>query len=262
MFGNINRQELSTAKGCQHQGPNRQRQPTISQNPPSSLISPLPRHRNLQEGLHIGICFPLSVWNYHHTTSVSVPKRHTVNPHPSNLHPYHLHPSITSDKNIFCAFTDVVKNSSPLWTWASKYKVHSSNTMNILYEYESHNIYITRQENKPIVDTNNQNQITRWAQELLDMNHSNHLYTNWELMTACQIRVLSNASYDQLKSDYVITKSTLKRYLVKICRPIQWRNVQYVHKIFKRGEVSISKVIEIIKMSVQKIKVRIPTYLN
>ena len=46
--GDSNSQELPTTKGLQHQGPNSQRNPTLPQNPPVSLISPLPRHRNIQ----------------------------------------------------------------------------------------------------------------------------------------------------------------------------------------------------------------------
>ena len=49
---------------------------------------------------------------------------------------------------------------------------------------------------EPLVYTSNQTQITRWYQERLDANHRNQSYTNWELMTACHIRVLLNASYD------------------------------------------------------------------
>ena len=81
-------------------------------------------------------------------------------------------------------------------------------------------------------------------------------------MTACQIRVLLNTSYDQLKSEYRIPKSTLKRYLAKFYPPLQCRNAQHVHKMLKKGEVFKSKVLEIINMSVQKIKVGRPTYLN
>ena len=39
-----------------------------------------------------------------------------------------------------------------------------------------------------MVDTTNQNQITRYAQERLDVNHINQPYTDRELLTACQIR--------------------------------------------------------------------------
>ena len=71
-------------------------------------------------------------------------------------------------------------------------------------------------------------------------------------MAACQIRVLSNASYDQLKYEYGIPKSTLKRYQENICPPLYCRNVQHVHQMLNRGEVLRSKVLKIIKMSVNK----------
>ena len=178
---------------------------------PVSLISPFLRHINLHKGLHSGRCLPLSVWTYHHITSVAGPKRHTFNPHPSNLHPYHLHPSIMSDINLFRAFMNVVKNSSALMACSSRYNVCSRIIKNLLDEYAYHQLLRTRQEKKPLVDTNNQNQITRWAQEQLDVNHSNQPYTNWGLLTACQIRVLSNTSYDQLKSEYGISKIRTSR---------------------------------------------------
>ena len=84
---NINSQELPTYKVCKHQSPSSQRQPTLPQNRPVSLISPLLRHRNLQEGLHSGVCLLISSWTYHQRTEVGCPKYHTVHPHPSNLHP-------------------------------------------------------------------------------------------------------------------------------------------------------------------------------
>ena len=140
-FVNINIQEFPTAKGCQRQGPNSQRHPTLSQKPPFSIISPLPRHRNLQKGLHSGICLTLSRCTYHHRTAVVCPKRHTVNPHASNLHT-----SIMSDNNLFCAFMYVFKNYSTLRISASKYKVHSRIIKKLLDEYEYHQIYRTSQE--------------------------------------------------------------------------------------------------------------------
>ena len=65
---------------------------------------------------------------------------------------------------------DVVKNSSPLSTCAPKYNVHSRNIKNLLDEYESHHLSRARQEKEPLVDSNNQNQITMWAQERLYLN--------------------------------------------------------------------------------------------
>ena len=65
-------------------------------------------------------------------------------------------------------------------------------------------------------DTNNNNKITIWAQERLGLNHGNQTYTDWELLTACKIQVLSNTSYAHLKYEYGIPHSTLKPYLKKI----------------------------------------------
>ena len=110
---------------------------------------------------------------------------------------------------------DVVKNSSTLRACASKCSVHSIIIKNLLDEYESNWISRTSQEKEPLVDTNNNNQITRWDQERLYLNHSNQPYTDWEMLTACQILVLSNTFDDNLKYEYRITKSTLKRYLKK-----------------------------------------------
>ena len=125
--GNSNIQEFPTSKVYQQQGSNSQRRPTLSQNPPISLISPLLRPGNLQEVLQCGICLPQSSCNYQHRTAVAVPKRHTVHPHPSNLNNYHLHPSIISETDIFRDLMDFVKNSSLLRTCASRNNVHSRN---------------------------------------------------------------------------------------------------------------------------------------
>ena len=107
------------------------------------------------------------------------------------------------------------------------------------------------------MDTNNHHQITRWAQKQLGLNYRYHTYTGWELSTACKLRVLTNTSYDHLTYEYRIPHSSMKRYLAKICRPLQCRNAQHVHEKLKKGEV-----LETIKMSVHKIKNGRPTYLN
>ena len=54
----------------------------------------------------------------------------------------------------------------------------------------------------------------------------------------------------------------LKRYLEKICPPLQCRNLQHVHQMLKMREVLGSKVLETINMTVHRIKVGRPTYLN
>ena len=216
--------------------PNSQRQPTLSQNPPVHLISPLPLQKPPERSQQWKLLSP--------------------NPQPSNLHPYLLHNFIMSDKNhVFCAFMDVITNSSTLRACSFRYKVHPRIIQNLLDEYHYHQLSRTRQEKEPLAETNNPNQITRWAQERLGLSRGNQTYTDWELLTACKIRVLSNTSYAHLKSEYGIPHSTLKRYLAKICPSLQCRNAQHLHQMLKKGEVLRSKVLETIKMNVHRIKV-------
>ena len=82
------------------------------------------------------------------------------------------------------------------------------------------------------------------------------------MLTVCNIQVLCNTSYAQLKYEYGITNSTLKIYLEKFFPPLQCRNAQHPYQMLKKGEVSISNLLEIIKISVKKIKVGRPAYLN
>ena len=79
---------MPTSKGYQHPTAKGSQHYPKSHLPVSSLHS---RYRNLQKGLHSGICLPLSGWTYHHITEVAGPKCHTVIPHPSNLHNYWLY---------------------------------------------------------------------------------------------------------------------------------------------------------------------------
>ena len=92
--GNRNSQELSTTKGCQKKGPNIQRKPTPSPNPPISLIYPFLCHRNSQEGLHSVSFLSLYGCTYHHRTVVTCPKIDTFNPppfQPPSLSPTYFH---------------------------------------------------------------------------------------------------------------------------------------------------------------------------
>ena len=159
-----------------------------------------------------------------------------------------------SDKNpIFCAFMDVITNSNSLRASSFRYKVHSRIIQNLLDKYYSRQLSRTRQDKEHLVDTNNQHQITRWAQQQLGLNQRNQTYTEWGLSTACNIRVLMNTSYAHLTSEYGIPHSTLKMYLAKICEPLKCINAQHVHEKLKKGEVLRSTVLETIKMSVHKI---------
>ena len=148
---------------------------------------------------------------------------------------------------------DIITNSSTLRACSFRYKVHSRIIQNLLDQYYSHQLSRTRQDKEHLVDTNNQHQITRWAQKQLGLNHRYQTYTEWGLSTVCKLRVLTNTSYAHLTSEYGIPHSTLKRYLAKICRPLQCRNAQHEHENLKKGEVLRSKVLETIKMSVHKI---------
>ena len=160
-----------------------------------------------------------------------------------------------SDKNhIFCAFMDVITNSTTLRASSFRYKVHSRIIQNLLDDYYYCQLSRTRKDKEHMVDTNNQHYITRWAQKKLGLNHRNQTYTEWELLTACKLRVLTNTSYAHFTSEYGVPHSTLKMYLAKIFQPLKCRNAQHVHEKLKKGEVLRSKVLETIKMSVHKIK--------
>ena len=132
---------------------NRKRQPTLSDNPPVRLISPLPLKKPSERSPQWKLLAPnphpsnLHLYLLHPSIKRS-PQLNllTPNPHPSNLHRYLLHPSIMSDKNhIFCAFMDVVTNSSTLRACSFIYKVHSKIIQNLLDEYYSHQLSRTRQ---------------------------------------------------------------------------------------------------------------------
>ena len=139
---------------------------------------------------------------------------------------------------------DVITNSTTLRACSFRYKVHSRIIQNLLDEYYSHQLNRESQYKEHLVDTNNQHQITRWAKKQLGLNHRYQTYTEWELSTACKLRVLTNISYAHLTSEYGIPHSTLKRYMAEICRLLQCRNAQHVHEKLKKGEVLRSKVLE------------------
>ena len=80
---------------------------------------------------------------------------------------------------------NVVNKYSPLRTCASRYHIQSRVIKNLLDEYESNQLSRISQEKDPLVDTNTQNHITRWAQQRLGLNHINRPYTDWEMLTAC-----------------------------------------------------------------------------
>ena len=142
--------------------------------------------------------------------------------------------SMKAQKIWFLSDMDVIKNSTSLRASSFRYKVHSRIIQNLLGKYYSHQLSRTRQDKEHLVDTNNQHQITRWAQKELGLNQRNQKYTEWELSTACKHRVLTNTSYAHLTSEYGIPHSTLKMYLTKICEPLKCRDAQHVHESWRR----------------------------
>ena len=102
---------------------------------------------------------------------------------------------------IYSDFMDVTRNTSTIQAASYNYKVHSRITKNLLAKFESHQDNKTIKEKKPLLETIKQTQITRQAKDRLSVNHGNKLYTDWELMNACEVRVLLNVSYKYMKSE-------------------------------------------------------------
>ena len=93
-----------------------------------------------------------------------------------------------------------------------------------------------------MVEAINQIQITSWDKDRLSVKHGNQSYTYWELMIACGVRVLMDASYEDLKAEYFIPISTMTGHLRKICHPIQYINMRQLQKRMKAGHFSRSKI--------------------
>ena len=62
--------------------------------------------------------------------------------------------------------------------------------------------------------------------------------------------------------EYVVPKSSLKRYLRKIYSLLQGRNLSHLQKRVEVGGISLDKVIEIAKLTVRMNKTGQQTYLN
>ena len=81
-------------------------------------------------------------------------------------------------------------------------------------------------EQKLLVESINQIQINRCSKDRLSAKHGNNLYKDWELMNAYVSRVLTNTSYEDMKSKYVIPRSNITSNMKKICHPLQYRNMR------------------------------------
>ena len=80
-------------------------------------------------------------------------------------------------------------------------------------------------------------------------------------MTACCVRVFLNESYEAKKYEYGVPKSTVIINLINICHPLKFICMRLFKKWMNTGEVSISKLREVIQMSVKKNRVGRPTSL-
>ena len=129
---------------------------------------------------------------------------------------------------LYSAFKDVIRNTFTIRDASSNYKVHSRIIENLLAEFESHQQSRTSKEKKPLVESISQIRITRWAKNILSMKHGNQLYTYWEPITACGVRMLLNESYEDTKAEYGIPRSTMTGNLRKICHPLQCRNTRHL----------------------------------
>ena len=78
------------------------------------------------------------------------------------------------------------------------------------------------------------------------MKHDNQSYTYWDLTTACLARLLINAYYESMKSEYGIPRSAIKSNMRKIFHPLQCRNMSQLHKMMKTVEVPISNLRELL----------------
>ena len=157
---------------------------------------------------------------------------------------------------------DVIQNISTIRADSSNYKVHSRITKTLLVEFESHQNRRISKEKKPLIVSINQIQITRWAKDRLSVNHGSESYTDWEVMTACGVRLLLNSSYKYLKSEYGILSSTTTSHLGNICHPLKCINMMHLQQRANTGEVSISKLREVLQKFVKRNKVGRPTYLS
>ena len=61
------------------------------------------------------------------------------------------------------------------------------------------------------------------------------LQNHRELMTTCGVRVLLNASYEYLKYDYGILRSTITINLRNICHPLKYRTMRHLKQRTNTG---------------------------
>ena len=81
-------------------------------------------------------------------------------------------------------------------------------------------------------------------------------------MTSYGVRVLLNASYEYMKAEYGIPRSTITSHMRKIYHPLQFRNMEHLHKRMITGEMSRLNLRELFQLSVKNHIVGRLTYLS
>ena len=97
---------------------------------------------------------------------------------------------------------------------------------NLITEFGAHHHLRISKEYKPLVESINQIQITKWSKDRLSVKHGNKSYIDWYMMTACVDKVLINASYEDMKSKYGIPRSTITGHLINICHSLKCINMR------------------------------------
>ena len=70
----------------------------------------------------------------------------------------------------------------------------------MLANFEAYRHIRIIKEQKPLLESIKQIHITRWAKDRLYVKHTNHSYTDWDMMTTCMARVLINGSQEDMKA--------------------------------------------------------------
>ena len=150
----------------------------------------LPRHKNLRQGLQSDRYLPPSVRTHHQIIFISI--------HCSESTKFNTQLTdniiIIPPPTFYSDFMYAIKNTSTIGGASSNWKSHSRIIKNLLANFEAHQNNIINKEKKQLVESIKHIHINRWAKYRLSVKHENQSYKDWELMNACAVSVLLNAS--------------------------------------------------------------------
>ena len=190
-------------------------------------------HRNLQQGLHRESCLPRTGRTHHHSIFRSI---HCIG-RPKFTTQLTTNLIIMTPSPLYLDFMDVIRITSTIRDASPKYRFHSKIIKNLLTEFESHYNSRIIKEKKLLVEIINQIQITRCSKDIISLKHGNQSYIYWDIITTCVARVLMNASYEDIKFKYGITRSTMTIHLRNISQSLNCRNMRQLQQRMKTGEV-------------------------